>query len=646
MAECRHPRPPGSSNRERLADDQKAMYLMSVTTYLIKVHLLASHLSVPDRNRNLYGSSPIVLQHLRQFHHNYRLFGTQPETYLRYIFVIGKVSLGNEEYEEIAVRHFRVAYRRWSGETVDSGRQALLSPTDIVLPRGFDLARELHTASGQNPDPRSGYEQSYANPWFWDWRDRRTEAQTLLAYLKVPSRMCNSFEHSFSLDWHMANFHRLHRSCGVSPLCYMQRVLVLGEAILDDEPSTVEAMISHTFLPHFAILYSQWSGIMVDWRVDAEIQPLIRTISVPFDVDMDNVWNRGGQGEAAMHFGSQQTENLNPPPPAPAPSSSLRGSDPLAAVMPRSTEATPRATALQRPENILARWHPLDAKRIEVCGLKGLNASLLASLLLQEDQKHDLYSLNTHLLQHLAFYQQEKTFFGTDAKTYLNWVLGASNVELRNDMKERWLEVLEASHDLDESFTEDDTSDDESYSEVLQPTSLRLIAAVVKRRGGEKATEGIVLAHPSAHPLFMSWDERNKEASHYRYKAYRITLEFHLTNYDNLRKSCGLPVREYLLRVFSHANVFQHLEVPGMHYDGYVNVGESGKPCCSCKGLNDMNRTPKREALPLWRNEESCIALAILRRSIAFGAVTRLHSMHRDTQGVDEDGCREAAAND
>ncbi|EIN08544.1 hypothetical protein PUNSTDRAFT_134923 [Punctularia strigosozonata HHB-11173 SS5] len=265
--------------------------------------------------------------------------------------------------------------------------------------------------------------------------------------------------------------------------------------------------------------------------------------------------------------------------------------------MPRSTEAVPRPVNVQPPESALVRWHRLDANRIELRGLKSLNACLLASLLLRDDRKRDLYGLHMQLLQHLAFYQQDRTFFNTGPQTYLRWVLAASSVNLPADTEERvltrfvhahqrWLEALKASHEIGAEEEGKDESDDESDEEERKGAGMRVrgmqyLARVLTSRGRENAAEGRILAHPSAHPLFMSWDNRYREAraliaylrraDHIadRYQAYRKTLEFHLTNYDNLRTSCHLSVREYLLRVLSHANAFQHL---GALYQGYLDI--------------------------------------------------------------------------
>ncbi|EIN08545.1 hypothetical protein PUNSTDRAFT_45025 [Punctularia strigosozonata HHB-11173 SS5] len=211
MSQCHHVRAPGSSNKDFVAEEEHTMHLMTV----------------------------------------------MPETYLRYIFVLGKVALGGEQNEQ--------------------------------------------TVNRQHPDPRGSYCQTVANPWFYDWDERRTDAQDLLAFLKIPSRL-HTFDDCFNTNWHMMNFHRLHRSCGVSPLNYIQHVLALGDVRLD-VCGRNGYWVDRVLLPHFAILYTRWSGIAIDFDADVEPEPLIRTVTVPFDMDMDDIWDRRGVGEAAMYFG-------------------------------------------------------------------------------------------------------------------------------------------------------------------------------------------------------------------------------------------------------------------------------------------------------------------------------------------------------
>ncbi|EIN03650.1 hypothetical protein PUNSTDRAFT_139366 [Punctularia strigosozonata HHB-11173 SS5] len=234
-------------------------------------------------------SSEIVRHHLQYYHDEFQLLGTPPKAYLRSVFAPCGVHLGRQGNENTIADVFGALYRFWAYQR-DQGQPHIENASEDLPPLADHntLARAITVA----PAYGGSDGLQVGNPWFLDWRNRHQEAQLLMHSAKVPNCVA-TFECAPVIDYHMANYHRLRLTCGVSTHGYLEHVMKLGGMSFPECDQFVNE--------NFASLYARWAGV----SMTALESPTNVTggLSLPHAVDTEHLLNRRGRGEGPCYWG-------------------------------------------------------------------------------------------------------------------------------------------------------------------------------------------------------------------------------------------------------------------------------------------------------------------------------------------------------
>ncbi|EIN09230.1 hypothetical protein PUNSTDRAFT_134392 [Punctularia strigosozonata HHB-11173 SS5] len=256
----------------------------------VMTRVFAGMLAQGDGKRNLWDYSPLVIQHLCIYHYCRTMFGPTPIAYLKWVFVLGQLMFNENDDSSATAREFIQAYERFVPDKVDESTpgSGVIIPNHIFIHGETIFPWRIPEAEPSSPNALWGCTDG--SPWFRSWLNREDEARQLLS-LAAEVRNLEEIDQDSVFSYHMSNFHRLRRTCGVNGHMYLQHVMGLAFLYTDEYDKKSEKDLKSDF----AEMYYRWSGRWAD--PNEKLIPWVGNNFRIIPLTLDMIWSRGPYGE-------------------------------------------------------------------------------------------------------------------------------------------------------------------------------------------------------------------------------------------------------------------------------------------------------------------------------------------------------------